>query len=138
MEKVLWDPIRAKETGHKKRMLHYLYEGIKREINLDIYYEPPKETKSDEVFAIFHPGLNVKLSDVLEGTGGVDSKGFMNYLKANYDPKEIARKKLELDSEYIRDMQEFGKSSTKGSGDYMSEGYLQSGSKDSWQYVFCM
>jgi hypothetical protein len=113
-------------------MLHYLYEEIKKEIDLDIYYEPPKETKSDEVFAIFHPGLNVKLSDILEGTDGFDTQGFLGYLKTNYDPRELARKKIELDNEYLRDMNNFARSSTTSESSHGFSKY-QGDSKESQQ-----
>jgi len=40
-------------------------------------FEPPKETSSDEAFAVFHPEMNVKLSEALEGTCDVDN--FLGY-----------------------------------------------------------
>lgn len=72
--RVYWDPLRKKQIDEKRQLLHYLYEQIKKDIDLDIYYVPPKETESDDVFSLFHPNMNVKLSEALEGN--CDVEGF--------------------------------------------------------------
>ena len=115
-EKVYWDPKRRQEIESKRLQLHEIYENIKKEIDLDIYYEPPKCTKSDEVFARFHPDLNAKLSEALERTCDLD--GFMKHLIQNYDPKEVKKKKLQVENEYMEYMK------TQQPDDFPEENFL--------------
>lgn len=83
------DDIKMKTINAFQSKLHEIYEEAKRDINLDLYKEEPKDTRSDEAFALFHPQLdemNIKLTDITENHT-VDMKSIKQYFHTLYGRK---------------------------------------------------
>lgn len=83
------DEAKNEQVVRKLKQLNAIYEQDKRDINLDLYKVEPKDTRSDEVFALFHPELkemNIHLTDLTENNN-VELAGVKEYFRSLYgDP----------------------------------------------------
>ena len=76
------DEAKNEQVNRKLKQLNEIYEQDKRDINLDLYKVEPKDTRSDEVFALFHPELKE-----MNENNNVELAGVKEYFKSLYgDP----------------------------------------------------
>lgn len=88
----------VKNVEIKRQKLDDIYEGQKRDIDLDLYKKEPVDNRSDQAFALFHPSLdamNIKLSDMTDGN--VEIEGVKKYFMDLYGTHSYIKKgKLEM------------------------------------------
>ena len=87
------DEKRNANVKKKQAAMNKIYVEEKKDMNLDLYKVEPKDTRSDEAFALFHPELKkIKLTDLTENHN-VELDGIKGYFRSLYgDP--LYKKKL--------------------------------------------
>lgn len=89
----LEDEIAVQNVKKKKAKLDAIYEDQKKNIDLDLYKKEPVDNRSDQAFALFHPGLesmNIRLSDLTDGN--VEIEGIKKYFMNLYGTHSYVKK----------------------------------------------